>query len=136
MTNEELAVKMEELRQQGETTRQTARLTFWGSVLTSLFGLMTAVCGIATPIILRNYHIETVEKVDSAKEEAKEASAHAERAVQVARTEGAKIDEKVDAGLKQWEAFNSKEPDDMLRAAEAIAKVRDAAPSKFDSKPQ
>src|SRR5262245_39522990 len=118
MTSEEVELKLEEIRQQGETNRQTARLTFWSSILTSFFGVITAVCGIATPIILRSYHIETVDKVNTVQKEAKE----------VITSATAKIDEKVDANLAQWKAYNSKDPDDMNKAAEAL-KSAEAIPN-------
>lgn len=122
-----MQLKLEEIRQQGETARLNARYAFYGSIFT---GIITVLTGTLIPLLLRSYHAETIQKVEAGKVEVAVAADAARTEAEAARTEAKnavlntkKLDEKADANLKLWKAYHTKDTDDMNVAQAALAKA-------------
>lgn len=107
----------------------TERINAIGNILVKV---ATVLGPLLTALVLY-YQSLAKQSADVAAEHAKEAKVEATALKQEATAQFREIDKKQDANLKQWKAYNSKDPDDMEQAQRAIRHV-EASEQKADPK--
>lgn len=137
----EKAERLERMRLDYAAQAQMRRIQFWATVLASIMSVVT-------PLLLRSYHAETIEKVDDSRkkvrwdihdqsEEIKKQTSNATEVAAEAVRAADRVEDKLDVNNLQWKAHNSKKPDDMDMAEKALAKaIEPIHPPVASAKPE
>jgi mannitol-specific phosphotransferase system IIBC component len=128
MPDETPEERIERIRQDAAIIKQRNNQSFWMTIFNTVFGVVnTIIISVLLPLLIRSYHLETVQKVEATnaqvsevKQEAAAAKLTAADTNKAVKTEVTKLDKKADANLTLWDAYHN---GDMNKAAEVLARV-------------